>query len=63
MWQYLVAMTLVPALLIGWLIIQQLGRRYAKAHPDLGAYREEGGGCGKNCGCDGGSCRKKSTDE
>ena len=63
MWQYLIAMILVPLLLIGWLIVQQLARRYAEAHPELGAYREEGGGCGKNCSCSGGSCRKKNSDE
>ncbi len=59
MWQYLIAMILVPVLLVGWLIVQQLGRRYAKEHPQLGDYREEGGGCGKNCGCHGNTCKNK----
>lgn len=60
MWKYIIAMSVVPALLIGWLLIQQLGRRYADAHPELGKFKEEGAGCGKNCGCRGGSCKKKS---
>lgn len=59
MMKYLLAITLVPALLIGWLVVQQLARRYAEAHPELGDFREEGGGCGKNCGCQGGSCQNK----
>lgn len=63
MWKYVVAMTLVPVLLIGWLLIQQLGRRSAKAHPELGAYREDAGGCGKSCGCHGGSCKKRAEGE
>lgn len=61
MWKYLIAMSVVPVLLIGWLLIQQLGRRYAKAHPELGDFKEEGAGCGKNCGCRGGSCKNKAT--
>ncbi len=59
MMKYLLAITLVPALLIGWLLVQQLARRYAEANPELGSFREEGGGCGKNCGCRGGSCQNK----
>lgn len=60
MWKYVIAMTMVPLLLIGWLLIQQLGRRSANAHPELGSYREEGGGCGKSCGCQGGSCKNRT---
>jgi len=53
-------MAVAPLLLIGWLIIQQIGRRYAQQHPELGDYREQGGGCGKNCGCKGGgSCQNQ----
>jgi len=59
MWQYLLAIVGVPLLLLLWLVVQQLGRRSARAHPELGPYREEGGGCGKNCGCHGGHCRQR----
>ena len=59
MTQYLIAMLLVPALLIGWLLVQQIARNFAKSHPELGPYREEGGGCGKSCGCKGNSCQRK----
>lgn len=59
MWDYLIAILVVPALLIGWLLVQQLGRNYARAHPEYGAAREEGGGCGKSCACSGSSCQRK----
>ena len=57
--KYLIAMLAVPLLLVGWLLIQQLGRRFARANPQLGSYREEGGGCGKSCGCKGSSCQRR----
>ncbi len=60
--QYLIAMLVVPALLIGWLFIQHIGRRFARSHPELGRFKEEGAGCGKSCGCKGNQCKtKKST--
>ncbi len=54
--KHLAAMLLVPALLLGWLLVQELSRRFARAHPELGPFREEGGGCGGNCACRGGNC-------
>ena len=60
MYKYLIAITAVPALLLGWLLVQQMGRRFAKNHPELGEFREEGGGCGKSCSCSGSSsCQNK----
>jgi hypothetical protein len=58
-WQYLIAVLFVPAVLFGWLLVQNIGRRFAAAHPELGAFREEGGGCGKSCSCSGNSCSKR----
>ncbi len=58
--KYLIGMAAVPLLLIGWLLIQQIGRRFAREHPEHGEYREEGGGCGKHCGCHGsGRCQNR----
>ncbi|WP_456446335.1 chemotaxis protein [Thiolapillus sp.] len=57
--RYLIAVLAVPLLLVGWLLIQQLGRRFARENPELGPYREEGGGCGKSCGCKGSSCQRR----
>ncbi len=58
MLQYLIAMLTVPALLIGWLIIQHISRKYSTSHPEFGPFKEEGAGCGKNCGCKGNNCKK-----
>jgi len=58
-WDYLIAMTVVPVLLIIWQIVQWTTRKFAKAHPEFGPVREEIGGCGSSCGCSGGSCSKK----
>jgi hypothetical protein len=58
MGDYLIGILSVPLLLLGWLTVQSLARLYARAHPDLGPYREEGGGCGAGCHCDGG-CKAK----
>ena len=59
MFRILAAMLLVPALLLGWIVVQEIARRFARTHPELGAFREEGGGCGKNCCCHGGQCRRE----
>ncbi len=57
--KYFIAMLTVPLLLVGWLLIQQLGRRFARENPQLGPYREEGGGCGTSCGCKSSSCQRR----
>ncbi len=62
MFRILAAMLLVPALLLGWIVVQEIARRFARTHPELGAFREEGGGCGKNCGCHGGQCRREQEE-
>ncbi|MBT8439398.1 MAG: chemotaxis protein [Gammaproteobacteria bacterium] len=60
MMKYIIAITAVPLLLLGWLLVQQMGRHFAKHHPELGVFREEGGGCGKSCSCSGkSSCQNK----
>lgn len=58
--KYLLAMSLILLLLLGWLAVQQLARLYARRHPEFGPAREEGGGCGSNCGCHGGKCQNSS---
>lgn len=58
MYHYLAAVALILALLLGWIVVQQIARMFAARHPGLGAYREEGG-CGSGrCGsCAGDACR------
>lgn len=56
---YLIAMTVMPLLVLAWLGVQTLARRYAARHPEFGPAREEGGGCGTSCLCgSSGECRK-----
>ncbi|OOZ38245.1 chemotaxis protein [Solemya pervernicosa gill symbiont] len=56
---YLIAMGATFTLMIGWLLVQFIAREFTRRHPEFGAFREEGGGCGKSCMCSkGGSCKK-----
>ncbi len=52
----LIAMIAFPVLALCWVAVQQVTRHYSLRHPEFGAHREEGGGCGGNCGC--GATRK-----
>jgi hypothetical protein len=56
---YLIAMTIIPILLLGWLVVQSIARRFAMRHPEFGPHREEGAGCHKSCLCSGGSCQRR----
>ncbi len=50
---YLQTVLIVLALMAGWLLVRNVSRRYAAHHPEFGALREEGEGCGcgsKRCG-------------
>ncbi len=56
----LIAIVAVPVLVLFWFTVQHVSRLYSLRHPELGAHREEGGGCGGRCGCGGaGKCKKK----
>ncbi len=59
MLDYVVAVVLIFAALIGWLKVQETARRFAARHPQLGPAREEGGGCGSSCSCSQGQCSSK----
>ncbi len=58
MLNFIIAMGIIFGLMIAWIYIQQAARNYAARHPEFGAAKEEGLGCGKNCGCKGGVCEK-----
>jgi hypothetical protein len=49
---YLLAIGLILILLLGWVVVQQSYRLFARRHPELGPFRGESG-CG---GCAGGKC-------
>lgn len=51
-----VAAVVIFGVMVGWLYVQDLYRRFARRHPELGPFRQEGQGCGGNCSCSGGSC-------
>lgn len=56
----LIAVSLILLLLLGWVSVQHLARLFAARYPQFGPAREEGGGCGKSCGCHGsGSCKRQ----
>jgi len=57
---YLFAMGIILLMLLGWVLVQHLARLYAARHPEFGAAREEGGGCGHHCGCGGGQCERET---
>lgn len=56
---YLITVLVILGLMTGWLGVQQLARRFAARHPELGPAREEGGGC-MFCLCKNGeTCTKR----
>lgn len=64
----MIAKMLLSALLVfllfgGWMLMQLWGRRFALRHPEFGRFREEGGECGKTCGCaNWKKCARKKSD-
>jgi hypothetical protein len=44
--------------LLGWIWVQGVYARFATRHPELGPYREEGGGCGGGCCSGRGHCER-----
>lgn len=53
--KFVLASLVILAVLVGWLYVQELYRRFAQRHPDLGPYRKVGG-CDGSCSCSQGSC-------
>ena len=45
LFSYIITMLLILGLLLGWIGVQQLARRFAHLHPEFGPAREEGGSC------------------
>lgn len=53
MLSYVITIALLLIMLCGWLWLRRMAREFALAHPEFGAHREEGHGCG---GCPEGGC-------
>jgi len=62
--EYLTAIAVIFVLMLGWLLVQSLGRSFARRHPEFGPLREDGDGCGSRCGCAGkGQCKRNLPEE
>lgn len=53
----LFAVSGILLLLLAWVGVLQLARRYAQRHPELGPAREDGTGCQRGCCTGGARCR------
>jgi len=54
--RYLLTIGLILALMLAGIAVRRLYDRFAKRHPELGPFRQEGGGCGccsQGSGCHG----------
>ena len=60
MLEALLAAGVTLLVLLGWIGVQQLARRFAARHPEFGPAREEGSGCGAGCNCAGGQCTRRN---
>jgi len=54
--EFLAASVVIFAVMVGWLYVQDLYRRFAQRNPELGPFRSEGG-CDGSCSCHQGTCR------
>jgi hypothetical protein len=57
---YLETVLIVLILLAGWLVVRAVARKFAARHPEFGALREDGEGCG--CGnhkCGEAECKRE----
>ena len=59
MLKMLLASAVIMGVLMGWVVVQQLAREFARRHPEFGPYVEKRG-CGGNCSCgSSGTCKKE----
>jgi hypothetical protein len=57
----LIASTVIFAVLVGWVWVQQAYAAFASRNPRLGPFRQEGGGCaGGGCNCGRTHCPEKN---
>ena len=60
---YLVTIGLLLILLLGWVAVQRVYQWFARRHPELGPFRDEGASCGAWGGGDcGGAARSCGRD-
>ncbi len=62
MLKFVVAPLVILTVLLGWVGVQHLYRRFALRHPEYGPFRDGDMGCGGGCLCDSGkACAKKRS--
>ncbi len=59
---YLVGMSLVLAVMLGWVSVQKVARRFASRHPEYGPI-QECMGCGLACVCDSHAQKREKQEE
>jgi hypothetical protein len=53
--EFFLTSMVIFAVMVAWLYVQDLYRRFAQRNPELGPFRGEDG-CGGSCSCQHGSC-------
>ena len=53
--EFVLTSVVIFAVMVGWLYVQDLYRRFAQRYPELGPFRRQGG-CDGSCSCRQGSC-------
>ena len=53
--EFVLASAVIFVVMVAWLYVQDLYRRFARHHPELGPYRSEGS-CDGSCSCRQGGC-------
>lgn len=61
MLNFIIAMVVIFGLMLAWIYIQQIAREYAAKHPEFGAMKEEGLGCGKTVAVKAACARNKPS--
>jgi hypothetical protein len=65
---YLTAVAAILVILVGWITVQQLARRFASRHPEWQESAVASGGCGGGCLCGSGgsagkgACKRQATE-
>jgi hypothetical protein len=58
--EFILTSLVIFSVMVGWLYVQDLYRRFAQRHPELGPFRGEGG-CDGACSCRQGSCASPAS--
>ena len=51
MLRFLLAIGVILVVMIGWLYVEEIYRRFRQTNPHLGPFRADDAGCGGGCRC------------